>query len=81
VGHCAAALSIAYQYAETMLIFPITHTTLLGERADQMAASGKTNAFGVVPKIQQMHSLRLVPPAEIMERSISLVCQQLARHH
>jgi len=53
---CAAALSIAYQYAETMFIFPITPTTPLGEGADQMAAAGKTNAFGLVPKVQQMQS-------------------------
>jgi len=53
---CLAALTVAYQFAETVFIFPITPTTPLGEGADQWAAAGKVNAFGVVPKVQQMQS-------------------------
>ena len=36
--------------------YTITPTTPVGESADQMAASGKPNAFGIVPKVQQMQS-------------------------
>jgi len=53
---CSGALTVAYQFAETIFIYPITPTTPIGEGADQLAASGKTNAFGIVPKVQQMQS-------------------------
>jgi homodimeric pyruvate:ferredoxin (flavodoxin) oxidoreductase len=53
---CLAALTVAYQFVETVFIYPITPTTPLGEGADQWACAGKTNAFGVVPRVQQMQS-------------------------
>lgn len=53
---CSGSLHVAYQFAETIFIYPITPTTPIGEGADQLAASGKPNAFGIVPKVQQMQS-------------------------
>merc|ERR1719343_352770 len=53
---CSAAVTVAYAFAETIFIYPITPTTPLGETADQWSVAGKTNGFGVIPKVQQMQS-------------------------
>jgi len=53
---CLAATTAAYCFADTIFIYPITPTTPLGETADQWAAAGRRNGFGVVPKVQQMQS-------------------------
>eukprot|EP00443_Scrippsiella_acuminata_P055638 CAMPEP_0115431638 /NCGR_PEP_ID=MMETSP0271-20121206/31677_1 /TAXON_ID=71861 /ORGANISM="Scrippsiella trochoidea, Strain CCMP3099" /LENGTH=109 /DNA_ID=CAMNT_0002856931 /DNA_START=24 /DNA_END=350 /DNA_ORIENTATION=+ len=37
---CTAAVTVAYAFAETIFIFPITPTTPLGETADQWAVAG-----------------------------------------
>ena len=44
------------RFMETIFIYPITPTTPIGEGADQLAASGKPNAFGIAPEVQQMQS-------------------------
>ena len=53
---CSAAVSIAYAFADTIFIYPITPTTPLAETAYQWAVAGKENGSDVIPKVQQMQS-------------------------
>ena len=51
-----AAARVAYQTNEVVAIYPITPASPMGEWADEWAAAGKTNLWGVVPTIVEMQS-------------------------
>ncbi len=51
-----AAASIAYRLSELCAIYPITPSSPMGEFADEWAAQGKPNLWGLVPQITQMQS-------------------------
>jgi pyruvate-ferredoxin/flavodoxin oxidoreductase len=51
-----AAARVAYACSETVCIYPITPASPMGEAADAWAAGGRTNLFGVVPKVVEMQS-------------------------
>ncbi|MDQ1497920.1 MAG: pyruvate-ferredoxin/flavodoxin oxidoreductase [Actinomycetota bacterium] len=51
-----AAARVAYANAEVIAIYPITPATNMGEHADDWAAAGKTNLWGVVPEVVEMQS-------------------------
>src|ERR1700758_5052811 len=54
-GNEAAAYS-AYHTSEVIAIYPITPSSPMGEFADEWAAKGKTNLWGVVPTVVEMQS-------------------------
>jgi pyruvate-ferredoxin/flavodoxin oxidoreductase len=54
-GNEAAAMA-AYALSETVAIYPITPSSPMGEHADEWAAEGRPNAWGVVPSVTQMQS-------------------------
>ncbi|MDO4569008.1 MAG: pyruvate:ferredoxin (flavodoxin) oxidoreductase [Planctomycetia bacterium] len=51
-----AAAYIAHRCSEVMAIYPITPSSTLGELADEWAAKGIKNIFGVVPQVVEMQS-------------------------
>ncbi|MDO5112962.1 MAG: pyruvate:ferredoxin (flavodoxin) oxidoreductase [Planctomycetia bacterium] len=51
-----AAAYIAHRCSEVMAIYPITPSSTLGELADEWAAKGIKNIFGVVPHVVEMQS-------------------------
>ena len=51
-----AAARAAYALSETVAIYPITPASPMGELADEWAARGDTNAWGVVPSVSQLQS-------------------------
>jgi len=51
-----AAARAAYALSETVAIYPITPASPMGEHADEWAAKGVPNAWGVVPSVSQMQS-------------------------
>lgn len=51
-----AAAYIAHRCSEVMAIYPITPSSNLGELADEWAARGVKNIFGVVPQVVEMQS-------------------------
>src|SRR5215475_9138014 len=51
-----AAASVAYRLSETIAIFPITPSSPMAELCDEWANRGKTNLWGVVPKVIEMQS-------------------------
>ncbi|VAX35462.1 Pyruvate-flavodoxin oxidoreductase [hydrothermal vent metagenome] len=51
-----AASYIAYKTNEVMAIYPITPSSAMGEKADEWAAKGEKNIWGVIPRIQEMQS-------------------------
>jgi len=51
-----AAARMAYLGSEVIAIYPITPSSSMGEWADEWAAQGKPNLWGVVPKIIEMQS-------------------------
>ena len=51
-----AAARAAYALSETVAIYPITPASPMGEHADDWAAQGRTNAWGVVPSVSQLQS-------------------------
>jgi pyruvate-ferredoxin/flavodoxin oxidoreductase len=51
-----AAARMAYLGSEVIAIYPITPSSNMGEWADEWAAQGKPNLWGVVPKIIEMQS-------------------------
>ncbi len=51
-----AAARMAYLGSEVVAIYPITPSSNMGEWADEWAAQGKPNLWGVVPKIIEMQS-------------------------
>ncbi|HYN14396.1 MAG TPA: pyruvate:ferredoxin (flavodoxin) oxidoreductase [Terriglobales bacterium] len=54
-GNEAAAHS-AYHTSEVIAIYPITPSSNMGEFADEWAAKGQTNIWGVVPTVVEMQS-------------------------
>ncbi len=51
-----AAARMAYLGSEVIAIYPITPSSNMGEWADEWAAQGKPNLWGVVPRIIEMQS-------------------------
>ena len=51
-----AAAHVAHMCCEVMAIYPITPSSTMGEWADEWAAQGKKNIFGVVPHVIEMQS-------------------------
>ena len=51
-----AAARVAHALSETIAIYPITPASPMGELADQWSASGRTNQWGVVPRVVEMQS-------------------------
>ena len=51
-----AAAGVAYALSEVISIYPITPASPLGEHADDWAASGRPNLWGVVPDVVEMQS-------------------------
>ncbi len=51
-----AVTSVAHRTNEVIAIYPITPSSDMGERADEWSAQGRTNIWGVVPKVIEMQS-------------------------
>src|SRR5574340_1547708 len=51
-----AAARVAYALSEIISIFPITPASPMAEYADDWAAAGRPNLWGVVPDVVQMQS-------------------------
>ena len=51
-----AAARVAYQLSEVISIYPITPASSMAEHADDWAAAGKPNMWGVVPDVVEMQS-------------------------
>jgi len=51
-----AAARVAYALSEVISIYPITPASPMGEHADDWAASGRPNLWGVVPDLVEMQS-------------------------
>ena len=51
-----AAARVAYAFDEVVAIYPITPSSPMGELADQWASEGRTNLWGVVPRVVEMQS-------------------------
>jgi pyruvate-ferredoxin/flavodoxin oxidoreductase len=51
-----AAARVAYALSEVIAIYPITPATPMGEAADDWAAAGRPNLWGVVPEVIEMQS-------------------------
>ncbi len=51
-----AAARVAYALSEVISIYPITPASPMAESADDWAAAGTTNLWGVVPHVVQMQS-------------------------
>jgi pyruvate-ferredoxin/flavodoxin oxidoreductase len=51
-----AAAEVAYQASEVIAIYPITPASPMGEMADEWAAAGRPNLWGVVPRVVEMQS-------------------------
>jgi pyruvate-ferredoxin/flavodoxin oxidoreductase len=51
-----AAAHAAYHTSEVIAIYPITPSSNMGEFADEWAAKGQTNIWGVVPTVVEMQS-------------------------
>ncbi|HBR15841.1 MAG TPA: pyruvate:ferredoxin (flavodoxin) oxidoreductase [Candidatus Omnitrophica bacterium] len=51
-----AAAHVAFKVNEVIAIYPITPSSGMAEKADEWAAAGKKNIWGVVPLVQEMQS-------------------------
>ena len=51
-----AAARIAYKLSDVFAIYPITPSSPMGELADQFAAKGERNIFGLKPSVTEMQS-------------------------
>src|SRR5450756_2169622 len=51
-----AAAAVAYALSELVTLYPITPSSPMGEHADAWASAGRTNLWGVVPRVVQMQS-------------------------
>ncbi len=51
-----ACASVAYRVSEVAAIYPITPSSTMGELADQWAAEGHKNVWGLVPEVAEMQS-------------------------
>jgi len=49
-----ACASVAYRVSEVAAIYPITPSSTMGELADQWAAEGRANIWGLVPEVAEM---------------------------
>ena len=50
-----AAASVAYRLNDLAAIYPITPSSPMGEFCDEWSAEGKTNIWGTVPEVIEMH--------------------------
>ena len=51
-----AAADVAFRLNEVIAIYPITPSSPMGEWADEWAAQGRKNIWGVVPRVVEMQS-------------------------
>jgi pyruvate-ferredoxin/flavodoxin oxidoreductase len=51
-----AAARVAYALSEVIAIYPITPASPMGESADDWAAAGRPNLWGLVPEVVEMQS-------------------------
>ena len=51
-----AVASVAYRASDTVVIYPITPASSMGEHADEWAAAGRENLWGSTPVVAQMQS-------------------------
>jgi pyruvate-ferredoxin/flavodoxin oxidoreductase len=51
-----AAARVAHRLSEVIAIYPITPSSPMGEHSDAWSAAGRTNLWGVVPKVIEMQS-------------------------
>ena len=51
-----AAADVAYRVSELCSIYPITPSSTMAELADEWAAHGRTNVWGLVPTVIEMQS-------------------------
>src|SRR5262249_18282236 len=51
-----AAAYVAHKTNEVIAIYPITPSSAMGEWADQWSTEGKTNLWGMVPRVVEMQS-------------------------
>jgi pyruvate-ferredoxin/flavodoxin oxidoreductase len=51
-----AAASVAYRFAETIAIYPITPSSTMAELADEWSSKHKPNLWGTVPALTEMQS-------------------------
>jgi pyruvate-ferredoxin/flavodoxin oxidoreductase len=51
-----AAADVAFRLNEVIAIYPITPSSPMGEWADEWAARGRKNVWGVVPRVVEMQS-------------------------
>jgi pyruvate-ferredoxin/flavodoxin oxidoreductase len=51
-----AAAYVAHKINEVIAIYPITPSSAMGELSDQWSSEGKTNIWGVVPRVVEMQS-------------------------
>ena len=51
-----AAARVAYRLSEVIAIYPITPASPMGEHADDWAAAGQPNLWGLVPQVVEMQS-------------------------
>ena len=51
-----AAASVAHRTNEVIVIYPITPSSAMGELADEWSAKGRTNIWGLAPKVMEMQS-------------------------
>src|SRR5450759_2872102 len=54
-GNTAAA-AVAYALSELVTLYPITPSSPMGELADAWASAGRTNLWGMVPRVVEMQS-------------------------
>ncbi|MCC7293414.1 MAG: pyruvate:ferredoxin (flavodoxin) oxidoreductase [Phycisphaerales bacterium] len=51
-----AVASVAYRLNEVIAIYPITPSTPMGEKCDELASRKRLNIYGGIPVVQQMQS-------------------------
>ena len=51
-----AVASVAHRLSEVIAIYPITPSSAMGEYADEWSAHGRTNIWGMVPRVIEMQS-------------------------
>ncbi|MEX0774688.1 MAG: pyruvate:ferredoxin (flavodoxin) oxidoreductase [Phycisphaeraceae bacterium] len=51
-----ATASVAYRLTETIVIYPITPSSNMGELADEWASRGRHNIWGIAPDVVEMQS-------------------------
>ena len=51
-----AAARVAYALSEVIAIYPITPASPMGEHADDWAAAGRPNRWGLTPDVVEMQS-------------------------